>query len=157
MEGRHCNSFCQLVLLWCSIEGIDKNVIFVLLFQYNCAIPPKKTIPLVIISSCPVSLFWAIISDSIRPTAHDVSASSQAPRVWSWGLIHFTFSWSKPHHSPLFRLPNLHLSPLVGKPLKKKKKERSLLLCCFQRGIEVKRENQIRLSFGRSEAREAAH
>lgn len=42
MEGHHCNIFCQLVLLWCSIEGIDKNVIFALLFQYNCAIPPKN-------------------------------------------------------------------------------------------------------------------
>lgn len=117
----------------------------------------KKKILLAIIFCSAVALFWAIISHSIRPTAHGVISSSQAPCMWSWAD---TFSWSKPHHSPLFQLPNLHLSPLVEKPLKKKKKkeiERSLVLCCFQRGIEVKRENQIRLWFGRGGAIEAAH
>lgn len=35
--------------------------------------------------------------------------------------------------------------------------EKSPVLCCFLRGIEVKRENQIRLSFNGGGVEESAH
>lgn len=35
--------------------------------------------------------------------------------------------------------------------------KKSLVLCCFLRGIEVKRENQIRLSFDRGGTGEPTH
>lgn len=60
-----------VILLRCSPVGSQKNVIFALSFQYNCAIPPPKQSLSLLFSAVP-SLFWTIISDRTRSAVHNV-------------------------------------------------------------------------------------
>lgn len=120
MEGYNIS----VIWLCCDgVKGLDKKMLTFCSCNIPCPPPPLPQPPsllLAIIFCSAVSLFWAIISHSIRPTAHDLISSSQDPCMWSWAA---TFSWSKPHHSPLLQLPNLHLSALVEKAFEKRKKK----------------------------------